>query len=134
MKRLILLRGLPGSGKTTLAEFLKDTISGCVSFAADDFFTDINGDYTFDKNKIGAAHMWCRMKVKESMASLIPTIIVHNTLTTSKELKEYTDIAEQYKYRVVSLIVENRHGFSNIHNVPEETLNKMKGRFDVKLI
>lgn len=37
MKQLILLRGLPGCGKTTLANFFSENIENCVSFSADDF-------------------------------------------------------------------------------------------------
>jgi hypothetical protein len=29
--------------------------------------------------------------------------------------------------------MENRHGGVNIHNVPEETLEKMRNRFEVKI-
>ena len=136
MKKLILLRGLPGCGKTSLAEFLRDGIGGdrCVAFAADDYFTDINGDYNFDVKKLGVAHLWCRSQVMNNMAMEVPVIIVHNTLTTPKEIKEYTNMADIRGYQVVSLIVENRHGSTNIHNVPEETLVKMKERFDVQLI
>ena len=32
-----------------------------------------------------------------------------------------------------SIIVENRHGSVNEHGVPEETLWKMKNRFEIKL-
>ena len=62
-----------------------------------------------------------------------PTIVVSNTFTTEKEMKPYYKLAEQYGYRVHSLIVENRHGGINEHNVPDETLEKMKKRFEIKL-
>jgi hypothetical protein len=59
--------------------------------------------------------------------------VVSNTLTTEKELKPYYELAEKYNYTVFSLIVENRHGGTNVHNVPEETLDKMEKRFSIKL-
>ena len=43
-------------------------------------------------------------------------------------------LAEKYGYRVHSLIVENRHGGVNEHGVPEEKLEQMKNRFEIKLI
>jgi hypothetical protein len=61
-------------------------------------------------------------------------IVVSNTSTTEKELQPYLDLANEYGYKVVSLIVENRHGNSNVHSVPQETLQKMKDRFQIKLI
>jgi hypothetical protein len=48
-------------------------------------------------------------------------------------MEDYYKLAEQYGYKVVSLIVENRHGNKNIHNVPDETLEKMESRFQIKL-
>jgi hypothetical protein len=48
-------------------------------------------------------------------------------------MKEYFDLAEKYGYTVVSLIVENRHGGKNIHGVPDEKVEQMKKRFEIKL-
>ena len=39
-----------------------------------------------------------------------------------------------FDYKVFSIIIENRHGGVNEHNVPEEILVKMKDRFETKLI
>jgi hypothetical protein len=46
----------------------------------------------------------------------------------------YFELADIYGYRVYSLIVENRHGGVNEHGVPQETLDKMKNRFEVQLL
>jgi hypothetical protein len=48
-------------------------------------------------------------------------------------MQPYFDLAEKYGYRVYSLICENRHGGVNEHNVPQEVLEKMKNRFEIKL-
>jgi hypothetical protein len=48
-------------------------------------------------------------------------------------MEPYYKIAEQYGYRVHYIIMENRHDGVNEHNVPEETLEKMKSRFEVQL-
>lgn len=61
-------------------------------------------------------------------------IVVSNTSTTEKEMQPYLDLAKEFGYTVVSLIVENRHGNSSVHGVPKETLEKMKNRFEVKLV
>jgi len=42
-------------------------------------------------------------------------------------------MAEKYGYTVFSLIVENRHGGVNEHGVPEEALERMENRFELKL-
>jgi len=45
----------------------------------------------------------------------------------------YFLLAEQWCYQVTSLIVENRHGGVNEHGVPEDKLQAMKDRFEIKL-
>jgi hypothetical protein len=60
-------------------------------------------------------------------------IAVSNTFTQEWEMDAYYELAKQYGYRVFSLIVENRHGGVNEHDVPEDKLELMKNRFEVKL-
>ena len=131
---LIILRGLPGSGKTSFAKYM---FSNNV-FEADQYFYDKDGNYNFDASKLHAAHLDCQKRVEDLMKMSETTqygseIVVSNTATTEKELKPYYDLAEKYDYKVVSLIVENRHGSKNVHNVPDEKLEQMKNRFSVKL-
>jgi predicted ABC-type ATPase len=119
-KTLYILRSVSGAGKTTLAKVLLETLPDCIDYAADDYHTDFFGNYKFEVNKIGKAHRWCQHSVKYSMFCQISNIIVHNTSTSEKELKPYLTLAKDYGYKVVSLIVENRHGNSDVHNVPED--------------
>lgn len=136
MKQLFLIRGLPGSGKTTFANFLMDftlyDITVCM-FAADDYFMDEHGNYNFDASKLGAAHKQCETLTEESMASPDDetVIIVHNTFTTEKELKPYLSLAKKYGFDVTTMIIENRHGNKSVHGVPQEVMDKMKARFSV---
>ena len=60
-------------------------------------------------------------------------IVVSNTFTQEWEMKPYFDLAEKNGYKVFSIIVENRHGGENAHNVPQETLEKIKNKFEIKL-
>jgi predicted kinase len=134
MKLLILLRGLPGSGKSSFAQYM---FSNNI-FEADQFFYDENGNYNFDASKLHAAHLDCQGRVEKLMqvsdsSQYGQEIVVSNTSTTESELKPYLDLAAKYNYKVVSLIVENRHGSSSIHGVPEETIEKMRNRFSIKL-
>ncbi len=92
----------------------------------------VNGEYKFDKTKLGEAHKRCQWSV-ENVCKLGMDVAVSNTFTTEKELKPYLDIAEKYGYTVTSLIIENRHGNKSVHDVPEETMKRMKNRFSVKL-
>jgi predicted kinase len=133
MKELILLRGLPGAGKTTLAKTLN-----AIVIEADQYFYDIDGNYMFDSLNLNNAHQYCKaqtrawMEIKTDQVNT-SRIVVSNTFTTEKEMEPYYEMAEKYDYQVVSLIVENRHGNKSVHNVPDETIEKMRNRFNIKL-
>jgi predicted kinase len=129
MKTLYIVRGIPGSGKSTFAQSLD-----CPVFEADQYFIDSEtGEYKFDGSKIKLAHNWCKLRVEQSMEDDFQKIAVSNTFTQEWEMDAYYELAKQYGYRVFSLIVENRHGGVNEHGVPEDKLELMKTRFEVKL-
>lgn len=128
---LILLRGLPGSGKTTFAERLFDGSLVDYEYSADQYF-DLYYNGVFSPTALPDAHHWCQKSVENSISKGY-IVVVHNTSTTESEVKIYQDIADQYGVQFVSLIVENRHGNKSVHNVPETTMEKMRKRFSVKL-
>ena len=130
MSTLYLIRGLPGSGKSTFAEVLGDAL-GTQYLEADMYFLQGCG-YKFEPSKLAQAHQWCQSSTETYLARG-EDVVVSNTSTTEKEVETYKKIAEEYGAKFVSLVVENRHCGKNIHNVPEEALTRMQQRFTVKL-
>jgi predicted kinase len=127
MKELFLLRGVPGAGKSTLAKSL-----GGMHIESDKYFMD-GDEYKFDPSKLKDAHAWCQNAVKVWTKNGVEKIVISNTFTQEWEMDYYFDLAKEHGYRVYSLIVENRHGNKDVHNVPEEKLVQMKQRFEIKL-
>jgi predicted ABC-type ATPase len=132
MKELILLRGLPGSGKSTVAELIGAKGAGYAHYEADMYFMK-DGEYKFNPAEIKLAHNWCMIQTEKAMADDTSIIIVSNTFTQEWEMEFYYEKAKYYGYKVTSLIVENRHGGVNVHGVPEEKLVQMTDRFEIKL-
>lgn len=130
MKDLALIRGVSGSGKNTFAELM--AMDMCSVFSADDYFM-VEGEYKFDGAKLKDAHADCQARTEQAMVNNDELIFVANTFTREWEMKAYYELAEKYGYRVFSVIVENRHGGINEHGVPEESVQAMKDRFEIKL-
>lgn len=125
---LIIVRGLPGSGKTTLANRIGASIqSNWTHYEADMFFMDDKGNYKWDRTKLREAHEWCLVQTREDINRGY-TVIVSNTFTTRRELKPYFDIALEYFITPTVITCENDWG--SIHNVPLETMDAMRKRFD----
>jgi predicted kinase len=134
---MYLVRGISGAGKST---FAKGIWSDNIIFEADKFFINENGDYKFDATKLKDAHAWCQSEVENLMKYQIENVpigfgevVIANTFTQEWEMEPYMKLAEKYNYRIFSLVIENRHGNKNQHNVPDETIKKMVDRFEVKL-
>lgn len=148
MKSLYLIRGCPGSGKSLLAESLSEQGKYPV-LSADMYFEDSKGNYNWDASKLPDAHKWCKKQTERCMIcndgwwhsaddyrlkhTNTNKIFVANTFTQEWEVEPYFELAEKYGYTVFSIIVENRHGNQNTHNVPDEKVQQMKDRFQIKL-
>jgi len=130
-KMLYLVRGVPGSGKSTFAKTLvkKDYCHK----EADMFFVDGEGNYKFEPSKIKDAHKWCQEEMDFLMRLEHSPVVVSNTFTQEWEMEPYFELAKKYGYKVFSIVIENRHGNKNKHGVPEDKVEQMKNRFEIKL-
>lgn len=128
---LYLIRGLPGSGKSTFAWQLFNNRLVQRICEADEYFTQA-GVYQFDRTQLEAAHQQCKrntwLALYEGMS-----VAVSNTSCAEWEVNIYQTIARETEANFVSIIVENRHDGKNIHGCPDSKIEQMKGKFSVKL-
>ncbi|MEI6509151.1 MAG: AAA family ATPase [Bacteroidota bacterium] len=133
-KSIILLRGLPGSGKTTLAKVLSDNEKYPIH-SIDDYFTDKKtGEYKFIFEENYLAYKKCEDDTRKSLADQIEKVFVDNTFTIEWEMEPYFKLASEFGYTIYVTTVENRHGSKNTHDVTNEQLQKMADKYKVKLI
>lgn len=122
--RLILIRGLPGSGKTSLARRMKNRITD--HYEADMFF-EKNGRYEPDLKKLPEAHGWCFQKTCESL-SRGRSVIVSNTFSQLWEMDQYIDAA--HRYAADLRVIRCTGKFKSIHNIPDEHMNNYAEQFE----
>lgn len=123
---LILIRGLPGSGKSTFAEVLNNN-GHYIHLEADMFFIQPDGTYKFIPDLVPVAHKWCINTAKIFLNNK-KSVIVSNTFTTLKEMKPYLEHAESLN--IGFSVYRMMKNFGSIHNVPESVIERMKDRFE----
>ncbi|XP_051558284.1 NEDD4-binding protein 2-like isoform X2 [Myxocyprinus asiaticus] len=97
---LVLLRGAPGSGKTTLANAMLEYNPGGVVLSTDEYFIR-NGHYHYERNLLGEAHEWNHQRAKEAFENGLTPIIIDNTNMQCWEMKPYVAMAQKHRYRVL---------------------------------
>ena len=129
---MILVRGLPGSGKTTLSELLSSNGKFPV-FSIDEYFTDEKGNYSFDYEKNYLAYKACEENTEKAILDNTEIILVDNTFTIAWEMEPYFKLARKHECVLHVITVENYHGSENIHQVSKEQILKMAIKYQVKL-
>jgi len=127
MTKLYIIRGIPGSGKTTLAGEMWN--SGMIDHAteADKFMVDDNWDYKFDPEKLEICHKLCQEEV-ETFLEMGCDVAVSNTFTRKWEMQAYLDMAEKYGAKTTVIVCQGEH--ENTHGVPQSVVERMKNHFE----
>jgi exodeoxyribonuclease V alpha subunit len=117
-QRLILIRGKPGSGKSTIARKLANDI-GAIYISADHYFQTDKG-YKRDPKKQGKAHEWCQEKARQ-LISTGKSVVIANTFPRRYDMRYYEKLAKDYN--VIREYREAKGDFKSIHKVPESIIN-----------
>lgn len=134
-KKVIILRGITGSGKSSLAKLMSSIESSTVC-SADDYFVN-DGEYKFNKDKLDLAHSNCFKLFCNAIDNKINTIIIDNTNSRLSEYKKYIDFSKLRGYVpiVIEIYCKDRNQavkFSRLgtHNVSANDALKMLSKWE----
>ncbi|RZC35493.1 NEDD4-binding protein 2 [Asbolus verrucosus] len=140
-KVLVILRGLPGSGKSRLAVAITDVALGPGNnsnhiLSTDDFFVQQRG-YLFDPQRLQEAHEWNHRRAFQAMSRGFSPVIIDNTNTQMWEMKPYAMMATDYGYMIEILEPDTWWCFNekelakrNVHGVPRAKIKDMLERYE----
>lgn len=124
-QELLLVRGHPGSGKSSLANEYE--LSGYQRFENDAFFTDSNGIYKFDFANHQKAKDVCLQNTKKALDKGL-SVVVSNTFTKLSEMEPFITYAKEKGIPI--RVIEMELNFGNVHSVPEEVVIDKKKQFE----
>lgn len=127
MAHLVIIRGLPGSGKSTMAKEMCERDRSLVHVETDMYFLDEGGKYRFNASKLSRAHLWCWNEVARHLGD-DRDVIVSNTFSQLWEVQPYLDLCRDWGCGYT--IIECTGNFGSTHNVPETTIQRMKERWE----
>uniref|UniRef100_A0A8B9MBD4 NEDD4-binding protein 2-like 2 n=1 Tax=Accipiter nisus TaxID=211598 RepID=A0A8B9MBD4_9AVES len=138
-KLLLILRGLPGSGKSTLSRILLRQSCDGIVFSTDDYFRQQDG-YTYNAAQLGDAHDWNQKRAKQAMEQGKSPVIIDNTNTQAWEMKPYVEVALEKGYRVEFHEPDTWWKFDpeelekrNKHGVTREKIAQMLERYEYQI-
>ncbi|MEZ9036427.1 AAA family ATPase [Vibrio cyclitrophicus] len=121
-QKLTLIRGIPGSGKTTHAKSLDAKL-----VEADQFFIDKDGRYQYDNAQIKDAHNWCKLETKRLLSAGY-SVVVANTFIKNWEMKFYKSLAGDMG--LLFQVLEMDGNYQNLHGVPDLVVTRMASQFE----
>ena len=131
MKKVIILRGVPGSGKSRYACEAATGVDPTRICSADQYFEQ-GGRYYFNPLKLPEAHNFSFGRFLDALLDSYPLIVVDNTNSHHWEYENYEKAARLVGYEVeiiefrASTVAEIRLCFDrNQHGVPRDIIAKM---------
>jgi hypothetical protein len=145
-KYMIVIRGLSGCGKTTIADLICDTYTDedkdndrRIAISANDYFYNDDDEFEFDPSKLKDAHHWCLQEVEVCALQGYELIVAHNTFTRQWEVEPYFHIANKNGYRISVLSMydgglnDMQLADRSVHDVPTYSIRNQRKRWELDM-
>jgi predicted kinase len=140
MKKVLALRGLPGSGKNYYIENVIEKEFDFLEYrivSADGYFIRPDGIYDWNPRLLWNAHQYCFINFEEAIEKGTPLIILNNTNIKKSYYQHYIELAKVFDYEIEEIVIgefteeaAQLYASRNVHNVPYSTIKKMMEEFE----
>ena len=132
---VFILRGLPGSGKSIVANKLAESSKSSIIHSTDDYHIK-NNEYVFDGSRVKEYHRMNLEAFTTSCEQGTEIVVCDNTNVLRNHYKEYKEVAEKNNYIVIIIVVDEFRVKEckkrEKHDIPLKILEDMKKQFQFK--
>lgn len=121
---LIIIRGLPGGGKTTLAKLFEREGYAHVE---NDQYRAKSGTYVYDREERDTINKWCRQTVKNYLRHG-RDVVVSNTFVELNTIEPYIELAKRYGHDFT--VIEAKGRFGSVMGAPDESIRARAERWE----
>lgn len=121
---LIIIRGLPGGGKSTLAKmFERDGYT----HIENDQFRARSGEYVYDPEEAALVKAWCHRTVKDALRTG-RNVVVSHTFCELECVKEYEMLAARYGHE--SMVIEAKGTFGSVRGCDAAGMEERRAKWE----
>lgn len=132
-KYAVIMRGLPGSGKSSFISIVSNTFEDVAVHSTDNYYLDKDDNYNFDPSRIGEFHEKNFSAFKQDVESGTNIVMCDNTNLSKWEYEKYIAVSKDNMYKVLAVVFTPDdiavHAKRNTHNVPRAVLERMVDKF-----
>lgn len=119
--KVVIVRGLPGSGKTTLAREIARSC-GFVHVENDMYFESEQG-YKNDGTELSRAQQWCFRAARDAVVAG-KRVVVSNVFSKVAHMEPFLKLDE------AATVIECTGEFGSTHDVPEDVIARMRAAWE----
>lgn len=132
MKQVFIVRGLPGTYKSTIARMLVEHEDHVLEAAK--IMNMITKEHDFHPDLVKKSHEICQQAFEMLVQQGVERIAVANTSTRYEEFQYYIDSAAKHGYTAVLMVMEQQpHHVQHSPRIGQGQLTKMRKRFEINL-
>lgn len=99
-KIAVILRGVPGSGKSSFVDLLRSTSKNVAIHAIDDLHVDLSGNFLWDEENQSRLYTLNFANFVKSCSAGTEVVICDAINIETKDFENYVDIAKKFDYQV----------------------------------